>query len=660
MGRFRDGIRFVRAHFASLPEFEDVRVVPIEVDGKRPQGKDWPNQAPHALNDEELAKAESLYGEDSNAGLVVPPGIVVFDVDPRNGGSELLAKLTQEGKLLPTTLTNDTAGGGYHFFLACDPNIRFPKNPWGPGIDLITSVRTGAKLTGRQVLVPGSVVKGVPYTVRTPAAIADAPSWVCDAGERYKGKTRRIPLSLVPTDDRAVTGEQQQDLVDLVLPSFDKGRRHEIALGLAGLLATAGWDAESTRACVRALAMAAGDTQLGDRLLAVHMTYQRLDNGEDVAGFSKLKELVGEELAKRLDALAWAAGAPQTGEGDVKPVLSASSFAAYSCEDLAQWEPPQVEYLVEGMLPRGQLTLFAGPPKGGKTTYMTDLVGCMVKGDEFCGRGTTLKEDECILWATEEPKELFLERIVNERDWSPEMLARTLVTFRMAAPSHYRWKDFMPQLAKAVNELAAQGGRKVALLILDTFQDWSDLDDNDENHTGAVKRELRYIRNFMQETGCAVMILHHTRKAEGGFISDKIRGASALAGMTDGLIILDGVSNTRTTRKVVARGRTAAMRWEQRVRLTEDGYVAEEAPEASLKERERIILDTLSQKARTAKSLADATGRAARTVERALASLKDRRLVKSEGKKELTWSVTDRGREVMTSRKANKRDGGNV
>ena len=55
---------------------------------------------------------------DANVGIA--PGreaeILVFDIDPRNGGSETLKKLQAELGALPDTVTADTGGGGQHLY----------------------------------------------------------------------------------------------------------------------------------------------------------------------------------------------------------------------------------------------------------------------------------------------------------------------------------------------------------------------------------------------------------------------------------------------------------------------------------------------------------------------------------------------------------------
>ncbi|HEX2301810.1 MAG TPA: bifunctional DNA primase/polymerase [Pseudonocardiaceae bacterium] len=54
----------------------------------------------------------------TNVGARPPAGIVVLDVDPRNGGDAELRRLTAEHATLPNTLTAATGSGGLHIWLA--------------------------------------------------------------------------------------------------------------------------------------------------------------------------------------------------------------------------------------------------------------------------------------------------------------------------------------------------------------------------------------------------------------------------------------------------------------------------------------------------------------------------------------------------------------
>lgn len=71
---------------------------------------------------------------DANIGLRPPPGVIVLDVDPRNGGDETLVVLIAECGPLPTCPTVQTPSGGQHFYLRHDgPALRL-----GKGIDVKT------------------------------------------------------------------------------------------------------------------------------------------------------------------------------------------------------------------------------------------------------------------------------------------------------------------------------------------------------------------------------------------------------------------------------------------------------------------------------------------------------------------------------------------
>lgn len=87
---------------------------------------------------------------DANIGIACgrESGIVVLDIDPRNGGEESLARLIEKHGELPTTATCTTgSGGAHHYFKYPKEGIR--KKVLEPGIDLISD--------GGYVVAPPSV-----------------------------------------------------------------------------------------------------------------------------------------------------------------------------------------------------------------------------------------------------------------------------------------------------------------------------------------------------------------------------------------------------------------------------------------------------------------------------------------------------------------------
>lgn len=85
---------------------------------------------------------------DANIGLATgrPSGVVVLDVDPRNGGDEALLALPP----LPATVECLTGGGGRHVYFRWPGfEVRCRSNAFGPGLDM--------KGDGGYVLLPPSV-----------------------------------------------------------------------------------------------------------------------------------------------------------------------------------------------------------------------------------------------------------------------------------------------------------------------------------------------------------------------------------------------------------------------------------------------------------------------------------------------------------------------
>ena len=59
----------------------------------------------------------------ANIGGVPPAGVVVLDVDPRNGGEESLYRLQLDHGRLPDTLTCLTGGRGYHYYVTIPADV---------------------------------------------------------------------------------------------------------------------------------------------------------------------------------------------------------------------------------------------------------------------------------------------------------------------------------------------------------------------------------------------------------------------------------------------------------------------------------------------------------------------------------------------------------
>lgn len=103
-----------------------------------------------------------------NIGLRVPEGIVVIDVDPRNGGDESLTRLETQFGPLPDTLTCLTGGGGRHLWLAYNGAAR------------------------------GRLATGIDVKTHKSGYVVAPPSIHPDTGRRYEWLNHTTPTAAAP------------------------------------------------------------------------------------------------------------------------------------------------------------------------------------------------------------------------------------------------------------------------------------------------------------------------------------------------------------------------------------------------------------------------------------------------------------------------------
>ena len=113
------------------------------------------------------------------------------------------------------------------------------------------------------------------------------------SGERIEFERDGNPVEIAGEDlERAVSLLAAASLLARVWPN--QGSRHQAALALAGGLLRAGWTVEETTRFVRAVAEAAGDEEVEDRVEAVISTNNRLEEGGDATGWPQFIEVVGK------------------------------------------------------------------------------------------------------------------------------------------------------------------------------------------------------------------------------------------------------------------------------------------------------------------------------------------------------------------------------
>jgi hypothetical protein len=90
-------------------------------------------------------------------------------------------------------------------------------------------------------------------------------------------------------------------VASLLKPHYPgQGSRHDGALVIGGVLARAAWSADDIRHVVEVVARAVGDEEVANRITTAAGAVSVKANGNDVAGFERLRAVWGEEVADTL------------------------------------------------------------------------------------------------------------------------------------------------------------------------------------------------------------------------------------------------------------------------------------------------------------------------------------------------------------------------
>jgi hypothetical protein len=112
---------------------------------------------------------------DANIGIPTgeASGLLVLDVDPRNGGDQSLSELLNRYGQLPSTLTQRTGSGGTHYIFRHQTGVGSRANCPGAGLDIKGD-------GGYFIAQPSRHASGGQYQLINADPPADAPQWLID------------------------------------------------------------------------------------------------------------------------------------------------------------------------------------------------------------------------------------------------------------------------------------------------------------------------------------------------------------------------------------------------------------------------------------------------------------------------------------------------
>jgi hypothetical protein len=262
----------------------------------------------------------------------------------------------------------------------------------------------------------------------------------------------------------------------------------------------------------------------------------------------------------------------------VRPSGLPLQTAAEICRE-ADDEPA---YILHRIAASGSVTLLFGKLKrGGKTTLLLHGIRQCTRGEPFLSQPTRKTP---VVYLTEQPP----------RTFRSQLEAAGLADCKDLHVSYWHKTHNLPwhEVVQRARVDARRLGAK--LLIVDTFGQYTGLESDKENDSGAALAAVQPLKAASAEDGIAVVIVTHERKS-GGDVADAARGSSAIAGAVDILFRVQQVRAQSPQRRVDGVSRIEGP-FEMLIELTDAGYAVcdtatHEEPEVPT--TEGLLLKTL-------------------------------------------------------------------
>jgi len=182
-------------------------------------------------------------------------------------------------------------------------------------------------------------------------------------------------------------------------------------------------------------------------------------------------------------------------------------------------EPP---WIVHGYIADGAMTILAGKPKAGKSTFSLALIDAIAnRASNYFGHAIN---GGPVVYVSEEGA-----ATLSHKAGGGDIRFAT----RDSAWPRPDWETLITAAVREAKRVSAR------LIAVDTFAAWAGLGPESEKDAGAIQRAMEPLVQATR-TGLAVLLVVHTRKG-GGEDGEGIRGSSALAGAADIILELDRV-----------------------------------------------------------------------------------------------------------------------
>ena len=455
-------------------------VLPLIPNDKRPASAHGVHDA---TIDPEQIKAWWAQNPSFNIGIAAgeKSGIVVFDIDPRNGGSESWDDFTAEHGAVPDGICQLTAGGGQHYIAQSREGLKSCE--LRRGVDFLANGRyfvvTPSSVNDREYAWEAS---GDPTDGISPFAIPE--TWLAAMAVRK--------VIVTATDGELITGNRNAGLASL-----------------AGSMRRNGFSSSEIFAAISAANAERCDIPLpASDVKRIAESIARYAPEHDIGASAALGDAAAENLIR---------------EQLPHPL---STFVHYDLDNI-----PPTEYVLDGIMEAG-VVLVVGSAASGKTTQLLPL---LTRVTHLCDDADPLKPllRRKLIWVSEDPKQaLRILRSMREAGHFGVRTAREVSEWIKVVAAARLAPEIVAQVAPfyetmAVDNISADGEvyRTNPVVVFDTNNSVFDLENESDN--SEVGRAMAVLKQKFR--GIPLVLVGHIAKAlkRADVVDFSARGAGA-------------------------------------------------------------------------------------------------------------------------------------
>ena len=458
-------------------------VVPV-APGEKIPAVDWTYFQSHRADKNTISQWVRLGGVGIVTGRV--SGLVVVDVDLRG-----LSKAEELGLDSPVKVR--TGSGGLHLY------YRYPESGT---VGTTTGLWEGIDIRGDGgfVVAPPTLHASgqlyrfeCPFDQVTPLNLPALPDIVLEAlASRQRPRSSQQPVAVTLPRNRTMTDEQKSGIVHLIAPYWSEGNRHQLALGLVGMLAKWGYREDDVADLIERIVHETGDPEEKDRLRAVADTYDKLAAGLPVVGAATVEHLAGVDVVEAVRSLC-------------RVVPRIPNADCYWLGEFLEDETVTPQWLIEGLLPVAGIAQLAGHPGSGKTTLAFQIGAQVSAGLPVLGE-----------WPVPTPRTVLYIQADNPAPMMKHLARDVIAHVPVAA-----WNCVLVSVKSPIHIDTEHGYELIArlcrsfypgLVVFDTIRDFHCSDENSPNATALVLENIKRLRT---EFNTAILYLNHVAKSQG-------------------------------------------------------------------------------------------------------------------------------------------------